>query len=84
MVLNNRQFKFLKNYRNLNVKSSAKREYRDENVIPYHKNNLVYTVVFLQFLTFQQNNSAQTSVLIFFTSRHYYFVEKLWKNNYVN
>ena len=32
MVLNSRQFKFLKNYRNLNVKSSAKREYHDENV----------------------------------------------------
>ena len=32
MVLNSRQFKFLKNYRNLNVKSSAKREYLDENV----------------------------------------------------
>ena len=33
MVLNSRQFKFLKNYRNLNVKSSAKRECRDENVL---------------------------------------------------
>ena len=33
MVLNSRQFKFLKNYRNVNVKSSAKREYRDENVL---------------------------------------------------
>ena len=32
MVLNSRQFNFLKNYRNLNAKSSAKREYRDENV----------------------------------------------------
>ena len=32
MVLNSRQFKFLKNYRNLTVKSSAKREYRDENL----------------------------------------------------
>ena len=32
MLLNSRQFKFLKNYRNLNVKSSAKRKYRDENV----------------------------------------------------
>ena len=32
MVLNSRQFKFLKNYRNVNVKSSAKREYRYENV----------------------------------------------------
>ena len=31
MLLNSRQFKFLKNYRNVNVKSSAKREYRDEN-----------------------------------------------------
>ena len=33
MLLNSRQFKFLKNYRNLNVKSGAKREYRDENVL---------------------------------------------------
>ena len=32
MVLNSRQFIFLKNYRNLNVKSNEKREYRDENV----------------------------------------------------
>ena len=32
MLLNSRQFKFLKNYRNVNVKSSAKREYRHENV----------------------------------------------------
>ena len=32
MLLNSRQFKFLKNYRIVNVKSSAKREYRDENV----------------------------------------------------
>ena len=31
-MLLNRQFKFFKNYRNVNVKSSAKREYRDENV----------------------------------------------------
>ena len=42
-----------------------------------HKRNLIYTVVFPQFLIFQQNNSAQTSVLIFFTCRHYYFFEKL-------
>ena len=39
--------------------------------------NLVYTVFFPQFLIFQQNNSAQTSVLIFFKSWHYYFFEKL-------
>ena len=32
MLLNGRQFKFLKNYRNVYLKSSAKREYRDENV----------------------------------------------------
>ena len=32
MLLNSRQFKFLKNYRNVYVKSSAKRVYRDENV----------------------------------------------------
>ena len=39
--------------------------------------NLVYTVVFPQFLIFQQNNSAQTSMLISFTPRLYYFFEKL-------
>ena len=33
MLLNSRQFKILKNYRNVNVKSSAKREYRNENVL---------------------------------------------------
>ena len=32
MLLNSHQFKFLKNYRNVNVKSNAKREYRAENV----------------------------------------------------
>ena len=32
MLLISRQFKFLKNYRNVNVKPSANREYRDENV----------------------------------------------------
>ena len=32
MLLNSREFKFLKNYRNEYGKSSAKREYRDENV----------------------------------------------------
>ena len=32
MLLNSRQFKFLKKYRNVNVKSNAKREYRNENV----------------------------------------------------
>ena len=46
-------------------------------VILYHKSNLVYTVVFPQFLIFQQTNSAQTSVSIFFTSQHYYLFEKL-------
>ena len=46
-------------------------------MILYHESNLVYTVVFPQFLIFQQNSSVQTSVLILFTSRHYYFFEKL-------
>ena len=32
MLLNSRQINFLKNYRNVYVKSSAKSEYRDENV----------------------------------------------------
>ena len=32
MLLNSREFKFLMNYRNVYLKSSAKREYRDENM----------------------------------------------------
>ena len=32
MLLNSQELKFLKNYRNVYVKSSAKPEYRDENV----------------------------------------------------
>ena len=32
MLLNGREFKFLMNYNNVYGKSSAKREYRDENV----------------------------------------------------
>ena len=32
MLLKSREFKFLKNYRNTYGKSSAKIEYRDENV----------------------------------------------------
>ena len=32
MLLNSREFKLLKNYTNVYVKSSAKWEYRDENV----------------------------------------------------
>ena len=32
MLLNSPELKFLKNYRNVYVKSSAKRKYRDENV----------------------------------------------------
>ena len=47
------------------------------HVILYHKSNLVYIVVFPQFSIFQKNNSAETSVSIFFTSRHYYLFEKL-------
>ena len=33
MLLNSREFKVLKNYRNVYGKSSAKREYRDENML---------------------------------------------------
>ena len=69
MLLNSRQFKFLKNYRNVNVTSSAKREYRDENVFlkgDRASSKLItllisnYTFVFPQFLIFQKNNSAET------------------------
>ena len=38
-------------------------------VILYHKSNLVYTGFFPQFVIFQQNNNAQTSMLVFVMSR---------------
>ena len=62
-------------YKSINVLIFVDKLY--SNVILYHKSNLIYTVVFPQFLIFQQNNSVQTSVLIFFTSRNYYLFEKL-------
>ena len=46
-------------------------------MILYRKSNLVYIVVFSQFLIFQKNNSAETQTKLTLTSRHYYFVEKL-------
>ena len=39
--------------------------------------NLIYAVNSPQFLIFQKNISAQTIVIISFTSGHYYFFEKL-------
>ena len=47
MLLNSRQFKFLKNYRNVNVKSSEKREYRDENVFLKGDRALSKLIIFL-------------------------------------
>ena len=46
-------------------------------MILYYRSNLVHAVVFPQFLSFEQNNSAETLMLIFFKSRHYSFFEKL-------
>ena len=48
-------------------------------MILYHKSNLVYTVVFTQFLIFQKNNNAETLRKLTLTSGHYYFVE-IFKN----
>ena len=47
MLLNSRKFKFLKNYRNVNVKSSAKREYRYENVFLKGDRTLSKLITFL-------------------------------------
>ena len=66
MLLNSRQFKFFKNYRNVNVKSSAKREYRDENV--FLKGNRVF-IKLITILISNKNNSTiflKVEILIFF------------------
>ena len=42
------------------------------------ESNLVYTVVFPQFLIFQKNNiAARRKKKLTLTSGHYYFIEKL-------
>ena len=69
MVLNSRQFKFLKNYRNLNVKSSAKREYRDENVFLKGDRALSKLITLLisnkkEFNHFFKNRSSDIVLLI--------------------
>ena len=52
MLLNSREFKFLKNYRNVYVKSCAKREYRDENVFLKGDRLQIKVVVFKKLYKF--------------------------------
>ena len=46
-------------------------------MILYYKSNLVYIVVFPQFLIFQKNNSRGVKKINTDVWAHYYFVEKL-------
>ena len=69
MLLNSRQFKFLKNYRNVNVKSSAKREYRDANVFLKDDRALSKLITLLilnkkEFNHFFKNRSSDIVLLI--------------------
>ena len=45
------------------------RSYPEGYMILYHKSNLVYTGFFPQLLSFEENNSVETSILIFFTEK---------------
>ena len=65
MVLNSQQFKFLKNCRNLNLKSSAKREYRDENVfLKGHKHFILGSIgaEFCHFSCYFKENNLLASL----------------------
>ena len=66
MVLSSRQFKFLKNYRNVNGKSSAKREYRDENVFLKGDRALSKLIALLISNKKEFNHSLKVEVLILF------------------
>ena len=66
MVLNSRQFKFLKNYRNVKEKSSAKREYRDENVFLKDHRALSKLITLLSQIKKNSTISLKVEVLILF------------------
>ena len=55
MLLNIRELKFLKNYRNVYGKSSAKREYRDENVFNHFFKSRSSDIVLLKLGNLHQN-----------------------------
>ena len=65
-ILNSREFKFLKNYRNVYVKSSAKREYRDENVYLKGDGALSKLITLLILNKKKSTISLKVEVLIFF------------------
>ena len=66
MLLDRSKFKFLKNYRNVYVKSSAKREYRDENV--FLKGDRVLSKLITLIILKKKNSaiSLKVEVLILF------------------
>ena len=66
MLLNSRQFKFLMNYRNVNVKSSAKREYRDKNVFlkGYKALNKLITLLISNKKEFNQFFKSRSSDIV--------------------
>ena len=68
MLLNSRELKFLKNSRNVYGKSSAKREYRDENVFLKVDRALSKLITFLilnkkEFNHFFKNKSSHIVLL---------------------
>ena len=66
MLLNSRQFKFVKNYGNVNVKSSAKREYLDGNVFLKGDRALSKLITFLISNKKNSTISLKVEVLILF------------------
>ena len=66
MLLNSREFKFLKNYRNVYGKSSAKREYRDENMFLEFDRALSKLITLLISNKMNSTISLKVEVLILF------------------
>ena len=75
MLLNSREFKFLKNYRNVYVKSSAKREYRDENA-----SSKLITLLILNKKDFNHffKGTSSDIVLLKLGNLFYYILRNLW------
>ena len=69
-AINSREFKFFKNYRNEYGKSSAKREYRDENVL-FNVDRAVSKLITLLISNKKEFNHffKSTEVLIFFCNK---------------
>ena len=76
MILDSREFKFLKNYRNIYVKSSAKREYRDLlNLGNLHQNAKRYEARSTEREARDENVRAKRAHFFYLCLKQYFLIK---------